>query len=113
MIFILEFAQILDQLDNLVENFRTVLFGKSHEILDLLVFRFVDYKLVGLIHIGVDLFGEFCMTKQCVVNFQIAVILVLSLFIGSQKLHEVLVGLHILALEPFNPLLSCLDVYLF
>ena len=103
----------MNHLDDSFEDIRAVLFDVGHEFLDFLVFRFVDYELIGLFHEIIQLFSKFRMCKQCVADFDIAVVLVLSLFVGSQELHEILVGLHILVLESFQPLLRCFYVYLF
>ena len=84
----------------------------SHEVLDLIFLRFIDHELIGLLHVDIELLGEVRMCKECVVDFHIAVMVILLLVIFFEALAQLLVGLQVLGLQLLKPLLSLLHIYL-
>ena len=55
----LGFAELLNHDNDLVKGGGVVLADIGHEVLDLVFFIFVNDELVGLLHVDIELLGEF------------------------------------------------------
>lgn len=112
-IFSLAATEILDESYDLIEDLSAVALDISHKLLDLFIIRSVDDKLVAFLHVGVEFLGEFGVSEEGVADLNVAVILVLCLFILPQELGDVFVGLDVLVFESLEPPFSLLHIELF
>lgn len=103
-------TNVCDHLDDTVEDVRPTFFSEVDEFLDLLAFGFVDYELVSFLHVGIDLFGEFCVFEECVTDLYEAVVLILGFLVFPKKLGNIFIGLYVFRFEFFEPFLGLLDV---
>ena len=99
-------------MNDLFEGSWVVALDVSHEVLDLIFFRFVDDKFIETLHVDIEFLGEVRMSKKDVVDFDKAVVIITLLLIVFEVLAELLVGLNILGLKLLKPFLSLLHSYL-
>lgn len=106
-------GHFLDDANDFGKHVRPGFFYKGHEILDFFLLRFINNHFVSFIHEKVEFISEFAVVKKSMINFNKAIIFVLSFLVFSEELCNVFISLKILVFEFFKPFFSLLDANLF
>jgi hypothetical protein len=110
--FSLRFIEFLYHGDDFFEYFGAVLLDITHKFPQFFILRLGDDESIGILKKAINLASKFRMSQQSMTDLEIAVVLVFSPLVLSEKLDDILVALQVFTLELLKPTLSVLHVEL-